>query len=352
MIVLSVAYPLFPVGADSSGGAEQILFLLDREIVRAGHRSLVIAATGSNVSGELIETSVATGQITDSVRSKAQSEHRHAISRTLQHADVDVIHFHGLDFAEYVPSTQAAMLATLHLPLSWYSEPSFKLDNLELVCVSRSQSAGTFRPVVCNGVDTTRFGQSSSAKGDYLLWLGRICPEKGVHIALRVAQRAGMKMIIAGPVHSFETHQRYFQEEISPLLDAKRTYLGPVGGDTKEQLLRYARCLLVPSLVAETSSLVAMEAMSAGTPVIAFRSGALPEIVEHGVTGYIVDSESEMVEAVQAIGQISRSICRDTAKRRFDSRRMAAEYLHRYEAMISVQSRRGSGAVLERPTII
>ena len=341
MTVLSVAYPLFPVRADSGGGAEQILFLLEREIVRAGHRSLVIAAKGSEVSGQLLETKTA-----------GHAEHLEAIRHALQVAKVDVIHFHGLDFANYVPVTQVPMLATLHLPLSWYSDSTFKLGRVQLACVSQSQGTERSYPVVCNGVDLARFEQGSSMKGDYILWLGRICPEKGVHIALRVAHALDMKIRVAGPVHAFETHQRYFREEVTPLLDSKRSYLGSVGGEVKVRLLQEARCLIVPSLAAETSSLVAMEAMSAGTPVVAFRAGALPEIVEHGVTGYIVDSESQMAEAVESVGQISRTACREVARRRFDSRRMAAEYLRLYEAMISVQSGRGSGAVLERPRTI
>jgi glycosyltransferase involved in cell wall biosynthesis len=354
MTVLSVAYPLFPVGADSGGGAEQILFLLEREIVRAGHRSLVIAAKGSEVSGELIETSAAAGEITEAVRCRAQSEHLETICKLLRITDVDVIHFHGLDFAAYVPLpvTPVSMLATLHLPISWYSESTFKLDRVQLVCVSQSQSAGTDRYVVCNGVDLNRFGGVSSTSTDYLLWLGRICPEKGVHIALRVAHALDMKMMVVGPVHAFETHQQYFCEQVSPLLDSKRSYLGSVGGEAKVRLLQEARCLVVPSVAAETSSLVAMEAMSTGTPVVAFRSGALPEIVEHGVTGYIVDSESQMAEAVEGVYQISRAACREVARRRFDSRRMAAEYLRLYEAMISVQSERGSGAVVGHPRTI
>ncbi|MDQ2950389.1 MAG: glycosyltransferase family 4 protein [Acidobacteriota bacterium] len=319
MTILSVAYPLFPVAPDSGGGAEQILYLLDREITRAGHRSLVIAAQGSCISGELIQS-------TDG--------HLCAIERALRQHPIDLIHFHGLDFHNYIPETAVPMLATLHLPIAWYPESIFTLPHVKLNCVSQSQAAATGLPVVLNGIDTQRFN-SPAEKKEYLFWLGRICPEKGVDMALRVAHRLDVPMVIAGPVHDFESHQQYFESEVASLLDAKRRYIGPVHGKEKSKLLAEARCLLVPSLVAETSSLVAMEAVASGTPVVALDSGALPEVVEHGVTGFIVDSEDEMVEAVTRIGDIRPEICRAQAATRFDARRMASDYLNLYTQLTS-----------------
>ncbi len=307
MTVLSVAYPLFPVGPDSSGGAEQILFLLEREIVRSGRRSLVVAAPGSTVSGQLIP----------------------AIDQALREHSIDLIHFHGLDFDSYVPDTDVRMVATLHLPLAWYPPPALTRKNVQPVCVSQSQAAQTGFSVVLNGIDIGRFGRAP--KNDYLLWMGRICPEKGTHIALEVARDLDLPLFVAGPVHNFETHQKYFREEVEPLFDKRRQYLGPVTGDAKNQLLAEARVLLVPSLVAETSSLVAMEAASSGTPVIAFRSGALPEVVEHEKTGFIVDSKAEMMEALKHVAGISSEVCRATAESRFSASRMARDYFRLYE---------------------
>lgn len=141
-------------------------------------------------------------------------------------------------------------------------------------------------------------------------------------------------MVVAGPVHPFRFHQDYFAEQVQPLLDDLRRYVGPVGFAEKVDLYSKARCVLIPSLVAETSSLVAMEAMSSGTSVVAFRSGALPEIVEHGRTGFIVDSEDEMADAVQRIDEISPEMCRAQAVRRFSAERMVEEYLRLYRRMI------------------
>jgi glycosyltransferase involved in cell wall biosynthesis len=334
--VLSVAYPLFRVSPDSSGGAEQILSLVESGIVEAGHCSLVIAAKGSSIAGELIETPDFEGEMTGEVRAWAQSVHRERIRETLRTRPVDLIHFHGLDFDTYLPETAVPKLATLHLPLAWYPQQIFSTPDLTMNCVSDSQARsappGVCLPVVKNGIDLERFRTSNGEKG-YLLWLGRICPEKGVHLALDSAHRLNLPLIVAGPVHSFPSHVAYFEDQVRPKLDERRRYIGPVGLDEKVDLLSGAICLLVPSLVAETSSLVAMEALASGTPVVAFDSGALPEIVECGVTGFIVSSEEEMAEAVGRISQVSRAACLSYAREHFDKRRMTADYLRSYESL-------------------
>lgn len=335
--ILSVAFPLLPVGPGSGGGAEQILYLLERGLVDAGHRSIVVAANGSDVSGELLETPAANSEISDAVRTKAQQIHARIIEQVLAREKVDLIHFHGLDFYAYRPAQRLPMLATLHLPIDWY--PSSALNSaVQLNCVSKHQ-AGSASPVPCwpvveNGIDVRKY-KAASDKRNHLLWLGRVCPEKGTHIALGVAHRLDLPLIVAGPVHPFRDHQLYFAEKVRPLLDSKRRYIGPVNMEGKTRLLSEASCLLIPSLVAETSSLVAMEAIASGAPVVAFRSGALPEIVEHGITGLIVDSEEEMMAAIGNVSTLSPQVCRSRALERFDSKRMIGDYLDLYRRIIN-----------------
>jgi glycosyltransferase involved in cell wall biosynthesis len=300
---------------------------------------VVVAARGSQVSGELIETPVADGEITNEVRQRAQAEHRRAIARTLREHHVDLIHFHGLDFYEYLPECAIAKLATLHLPVEWYPQSVFELRGVTLNYVSRTQAAGRPGPVIPNGVDVERYA-GQFTKQDYLLTLGRICPEKGTDVALQVAHRLDMPMVVAGPVHEFEFHRTFFREQVEPLLDEKRRYVGPVGLRDKPELLGGARCLLIPSSVAETSSLVAMEAMSAGTAVVAFPSGALPEVVEDGVTGFLCDTEEEMAAAVKHVGEISPDACRARAMVRFSSSRMIADYLQLYRELVAAGASR------------
>lgn len=326
MNVLSVAYPLFPVSSDAPGGAEQILCYIDSELVRAGHNSLVLAAAGSTVAGKLIEASPPGRRMTETDRREAQAEYADILQRCVRSRSIDVIHFHGLDFHTYVPETTVPMLATLHLPISWYPSEIFDLPGIRLNCVSHTQAAERGLRVISNGVDLDFF-RPSDVKEDYLLWLGRICPEKGVHIALRVAHALDVPLIIAGPVHPLDAHRDYYEAEVRPLLDSKRVHCGPVGREEKQKLLNGAKCLIVPSLVDETSSLVSMESISCGTPVVAFQSGALPEVIDHGVTGFIASSQEEMIEYVHRTSHISPDRCRREALARFDARRMAREYL-------------------------
>lgn len=340
LTVLSVAYPLTPVGPDAVGGSEQILTLMDAALTRAGHHSIVVACEGSTTSGTHVGTPKSDGPLTEEVRSWAQQQHRIAIEETLKKYPVDIIHMHSLDFWTYLPSGRVPMLATLHLPPDWYPDEVFQLrrPNSWVHCVSAAQTQSCppksrMLPHIDNGVDTKRLAINLK-KRDFALALGRICPEKGLHLALEAATACGIQLLLAGEVFRYQAHEEYFKDEIAPRLDNKRRFLGPAGFRQKRRLLTQARCLLIPSLVAETSSLVAMEALTCGTPVIAFRSGALPEIVEDGRTGFLVDDERQMAEALKAVAFIDPEVCRGVALQRFSAERMTRRYMDRYARLI------------------
>jgi glycosyltransferase involved in cell wall biosynthesis len=167
-------------------------------------------------------------------------------------------------------------------------------------------------------------------KRNFALMLGRICPEKGVHLALDAARLAGISLLIAGEVYDYEAHRRYFEEEVRPRLDRQRRFLGPIGFARKRRLLNAARCVLVPSLAPETSSLVAREAAASGTPVIAFPNGALAETVEHGRTGFLVEDVEAMAAAIRDAGALDPETCRRVARERFRADTMIAAYLDVY----------------------
>src|SRR5437763_11257173 len=190
LTVLSVAYPLTPVGPDAVGGSEQILTLLDGALTRAGHRSVVVACEGSNPTGTLVPTPCWSEAITDEVRGWAQEQHRIAIEQALKQWPVDVIHMHSLDFWSYLPSGRVPVLATLHLPPAWYPSRIFKRlrSNVWLNCVSQSETDGCPKclrllPHIGNGVDTDQLSVELR-KRDFALALGRICPVKGLHFAI------------------------------------------------------------------------------------------------------------------------------------------------------------------------
>lgn len=337
LTVLNVSYPLAPVSSATAGGAEQVLLTIDQGLVRAGHRSIVVGPAGSHCHGLLVPTNLPRKPLDELMKQRARREHAKAIHCALRQFTVDVIHLHGIDFLEYLPPRGIPVVVTLHLPPHWYPEAVFGLrrDDIHLVCVSESQRArcpkwGRMR-VVPNGVavDPSKFRK----KGDYLLSMGRICQEKGFHLAFDAANKTGLPLYLAGQLFDYPEHRKYFEQEIRPRLAEPHKFLGPVGGSRKKQLLAGARCVLIPSLAQETSSLVAMEAITCGTPVIAFRTGALPEVIEHGRTGLLVNSADEMAEAIQQVGTLDSELCIDTARARFSAERMVAQYLDLYESV-------------------
>ncbi len=338
LTVLSVAYPLAPVGPDAVGGAEQVLSLLDRALVAAGHRSLVIACEGSQVAGTLLAVPAENGALNEAVRQRAQARHRAAIASAMADYRVDVVHLHGIDFHAYLPG-RGPTLVTLHLPLGWYPAEVLTAprDDLWLHTVSAAQhlsapAGARLMAPIANGVDTAALA-GRHARRNFALVLGRICPEKGIHLALDAAKRADLPLLIGGRVYDYEAHRRYFETEVVPRLDLRRRFLGPLGFTRKRRFLNAARCLVVPSLAEETSSLVAMEALACGTPVVAFGNGALPEVVEHGRTGFIVRDVDEMAAAMLRVGEIDPDVCREEARRRFSRERMVEGYFAAYEGL-------------------
>ena len=209
--------------------------------------------------------------------------------------------------------------------------------DLWLLPVSESQARRAPRAAqllarIANGVELDRY-RPVTPNGDYTLMLGRVAPEKGFADAIDAAKLADVALVAAGPAFPYPEHRRYLKQEVRPRLDVRRRWVGAVAGDEKRRLLAEARCLLVPSTAPETSSLVAMEALASGTPVIAYRSGALPDIIEDGVTGFVVDGVEEMAMAIGQIGSIDPARCRAAAEARFDARCTASDYLDLYKRL-------------------
>jgi glycosyltransferase involved in cell wall biosynthesis len=384
--VLYVAYPLLAVSEESAGGAEQVLLTLEREMHAAGHRTTVAAADGSRAAGELLATGAPASE-----PDQYEAREREHSTRILDFLDshpgeFDLIHDMSGSFFRRAAECGAPVLATLHLPRWFYKQELFpttaqvsgqteaanlghqglanastssgqalghqasvhsKINsifnspapNLRFSCVSHSQ-AQTFADLrnlaglVQNGVAVEQFPFTRDKDG-YVLWLGRICEEKAPHLAIAVAQRAGVPLVIAGQVYPFRYHLDYFECEVRPHLNGRSRvqFVDTPLASQKLNLLRHARALLLTSTTEETSSLVAMEAMACGTPVVAFRRGAFPEIVAHEETGFIVDTPEEMAAALRSIDRISPEKCRARVERHFRASRMAQEYEELYRRM-------------------
>lgn len=337
LTVLSVAYPFAPVTADPAGGSEQVLSQLDQALVAAGGRSIVLAQAGSAVAGELIEIPAPPREVDGAAWAIVHAHMREVVDRVAP--EMDLVHLHGFDFDSVLPPPGPPALVTLHLPLEWYVPAILRPERPRTYMqpVSASQAATApedmaLLPPITNGVDVEHY-RPEGEQGDYALVLGRVAPEKGFHDAVEAARMAGAPCRAAGHIFPYPEHRRYFEEEVAPRLGNDRLWLGPVAGEAKRRLLAEARCVLIPSTAPETSSLVAMEALACGTPVIAYRSGALPEVVAHGATGFIVEGVEAMADAIGRVGLIDRARCRAEAERRFDVRRTAAEYLALYERL-------------------
>lgn len=289
------------------------------------------------MTGELITVPACLRRVEE-----AHERWRAAIRAVQQRAAVDLIHLHGLDFHRYLPPPGAPVLVTLHLPPSFYPASIFELtrEHTWMHCVSSSQlrscpPSPLLMPVIENGVPLDLLQAPEVAAREYALALGRICPEKGFHLAVEAADRAGIPLYVAGKLFPYAEHEQYWKEVLSPMIRPPHRYLGPLGITEKPRVLAGARCLLAPSLVAETSSLVAMEAIACGTPVIAFSSGALPEVVEDGRSGFLVSDAAGMAEAIGAVDQLQPAVLREISCTRFSDQRMVEDYIVRYNGILS-----------------
>jgi len=346
--ILLVAYPLLTVSEHSAGGAEQVLWTLERELANLGVRTTVAASAGSCVRGELFSTGEPSSQPDDFDR--RNREHQEKTLELLRERREEgqrfhLVHDNSGSFWPCAGEIDSAVLATLHLPRHFYPPELFSNvpANVSFNCVSQAQSRSfsdldRLAGIVRNGINLERFAPGEGARHG-LLWLGRICEEKAPHLALEIAEAAGLPITLAGQVYPFSYHRQYFAAEVEPRLrrNPQARFLDSPSWEQKLKLLRSVQAVLVTSQVDETSSLVAMEAAASGTPVVAFRRGSLPEVVQEGVTGFLVENLAEAVAAVRRTGEINPEACNEHARNYFSSRRMAQNYLALYDRVIDVK---------------
>lgn len=354
LTVLQVAYPLAPVSPDATGGAEQILCNLERGLTARGYETIVIASENSQVSGRLLPLPCIGPPYDEAAIRTARMRVAEAIGYALARWPIDMLHMHGFDFDRYLPPEGVPVLATLHCPAPWYGPQALhpQQAGVWLNAVSQSQYDGLLPNrrllgFVENGVAVGAFA-SRHARRDYALVLGRIAPDKGIREALLAARLADMPLLIGGELFPYPEHQHYFQDMIAPLLDRQRRYLGSIVFARKRRLLAAARCVVIPSQVPETSSLVLREALASGTPVVAFRQGALVDAIEPGHTGFLVDDVPAMADAMRNASGIDPGACRAAARQRFSLDRMVDGYVALYREVLQRSARLRAAAEAAR----
>jgi glycosyltransferase involved in cell wall biosynthesis len=323
------------------GGTERVVSYLADELVRLGHEVTLFASADSMTRAKLVACAPRALRLDPRVKEPLP----HALlmlERVRTRAqEFDVLHFHidHLHLPLFRPFARKTV-TTLHGRLDAPDlQPLYReFNDMPMVSISDSQRkalpganwVATVHHGLASGV--CPFNPKVSARHPYFAFLGRVSPEKGLDRAIEIACRAGVKLRIAAKVDLAD--ERYFRERIAPLLDHPLIdYVGEVGEGDKAQFLGHASALVFPIDWPEPFGLAMIEAMSCGTPVIAWPHGAVPEIVEHGVTGFIVNSIEEAVSALQHIGRLSRAEVRARFESRFGADRMAREYLAVYRAL-------------------
>jgi glycosyltransferase involved in cell wall biosynthesis len=318
------------------GPWEQFASLLTEGLVRRGV-GVTLFATADSVTNARLVGSAPTGYSEDPAQHAKALEALHISAVFEQAGEFDLIH-NSFDF---LPLTYSALVdtpvvTTIHGFSSEQIVPVFEKYNGSGYYVAISDADRHERldyvATIHHGIDMGEFALRR-APGDYLLFFGRIHPDKGTVEAIDVAERTGMPLVIAGIVQDRE----YFEQLVEPRLDGERvSYVGPVGPDRRGGLLGGARALLHLVNFDEPFGYSVVEAMACGTPVIASRRGSMPEIIRHGENGFLVDTRDEAADAVAASSSIERAAVRASVEERFDVERMVDEYLALYQRVVEL----------------
>ena len=325
------------------GGTERVVASLADELVRRGHRVTLFASGDSQTDGALVSP-IARALRLDPQAGDPLAPHVVQLAQVFERAaEFDVIHCH-VDYLAF-PFGRLVRTPTLHTLHGRLDLPHFvplfrHLTDVPVVSISAAQRA-PLGALNVNWVDTVHHGLSlpryayNEEGGDYLAFLGRISPEKGPDLAIAVAKRAGIPLKIAAKIAPAD--RSYFESEIRPLLDDPLIeFLGEIDEAAKPDFLGRAMALLFPIDWPEPFGLVIIEAMACGTPVIARPCGSVPELVEAGRTGFVVDTLDELVDAVKRVRTIDRAACRRHVEAHFSVERMVDDYGSIYRSLTAV----------------
>jgi glycosyltransferase involved in cell wall biosynthesis len=322
------------------GGTERVVSYLTEELVREGHEVTLFASGDSTTSARLVACAPQALRLAEDVVDPVAHQIVE-LERVAAEADqFDVIHWH-LDYFHFPMSRRLGVphITTLHGRLDIPDiQPVYdEFRDMPLVSISNDQRAplpqGHWVGTVHHGLPPDEL-EPSYEPGEYLAFLGRISPEKRADRAIEVARRVGMPLRIGAKIDPAD--QVYFEENIEPLLGHDHVeWVGEVAGQDKADLLRHAAALIFPIDWAEPFGLVMIEAMASGTPAIAYGSGSVPEVVDDGVSGFIVNSIDETVAAVERLGELDRRTVRRSFEERFTAERMTRDYVEIYRHVVA-----------------
>ncbi|NLD55735.1 MAG: glycosyltransferase family 4 protein [Burkholderiaceae bacterium] len=323
------------------GGTERVVAHLADALVDQGHDVTLFAAADAGTRARLVPMRDRALRLDPAPLKSDLAAHLGMLARIRERADeFDIFHFH-IDLLHFPLFEDIAhrTLTTLHgrLDLEDLPQAYRRWNRFPLVSISNNQRSpipfANWYATVQHGLDARLYPFNDRPTGDYLAFLGRISPEKRPDRAIAIASRAGLPLKIAAKVDAAD--KSYFEHQIRPLLDNPLVeFIGEIGDAEKAAFLGGARALLFPIDWPEPFGLVMIEAMACGTPVIAWRCGSVPEVVDDGVTGLIVQSEAEAVDAVRRIDQLDRRTVRAVFERRFSSATMARAYLREYRRLL------------------
>jgi glycosyltransferase involved in cell wall biosynthesis len=329
------------------GGTERVVSYLTEELVRAGHQVTLFASGDSVTAAKLIPASRRALRL-DKDCIDQLAHHVVLLEKVFRQADeFDVVHFH-IDYLHF-PTTRRSPIThvtTLHgrLDIPDLAPVYEQFDDIPLVSISDAQREplplAHWIATVYHGLPQDLY-QFRAQPGKYFAFLGRISPEKRVDRAIKIARRIGIPLKIAAKVDLVD--REYFKKVIKPLLrEPLVEYVGEIGEGEKEEFLGNAYALLFPIDWPEPFGLVMIEAMACGTPIIAYRQGSVPEVIEQGHTGFVVDDLADAVAAAKRVPELSRKRCREVFEQRFTARRMARDYLRVYQGLIERERERAA----------
>jgi glycosyltransferase involved in cell wall biosynthesis len=322
------------------GGTERVVSWLTEELVRVGHDVTLFASGDSLTTARLVPGCPQSLRLHKGCRDQL-AHHFTLIEQVISQKDnFDLIHFH-IDYLHFPVSRreQVDHVTTLHgrldLPELFPLYRTF--SEIPLISVSDAQRAPlpwvNWQGTVHHGMPEDTL-QPCSERGQYLAFLGRTSPEKGLEEAMEIAKRVGMPLKIAAKIDAADLE--YFEASLKPLLDHPLIeFVGEIGYREKNEFLGNAAALLFPIDWPEPFGIVLIEAMACGVPVIAYPFGSVPELIEDGVTGFVVDDIEGAVRAVRNIDQIDRAVCRRRFEERFTAERMAQDYLAIYKHIVN-----------------